>query len=275
MPNDPYSAAADFNEHYADSGPPRTSVLAILSLVLSLICFIPGLSAIGSLLGVFALLGISASKGRVKGTGLAIAGIAVGLVISLLWIGGAVAIQQGSKQYLKMNDILADVESGSYDAARGYLSSSTRPLATDEAFETFKAAYLADAGAYQGDPQGLWQLLKTFGEIGQNQDPNTVAKPYGGNQAPVPGIFLNGPRWVFVGMSSTGEQNAAGTFIALDNVAVWLSDGTMLWLVDPAVQQAGTPPAGVNGSGDPAQAPTDEEASPEAPAAEPETGEGG
>lgn len=266
MTNDPYATSSDFNEHYADAGPPRTSVLAILSLVCSLICFIPGLSAIGSLLGVFALLGISASKGRVKGTGLAIAGIAVGVVISLLWIGGAVAIQQGSKQYVKMTEVMTDIDSGSYDAARGYLSRSVRPLATDEAFENFKAAYEADAGQYKGHPTGVWPLIKSLAELGKIQDPNSVpSKPYGGNQAPVPGEFQNGSRWIFVGMNKN-EKNDAGTFLTLDNIAIWQSDGTLTWLIDPKSQPvssgnaASTPNEGdaeVEGNTDTEEVPAD------------------
>ncbi len=258
MGNDTYGASADFNEHYVDAGPPRTSVLAILSLVCSLICFIPGLSAIGSLFGVFALLGISASKGRVKGTGLAIAGIAVGVIVSLLWIGSAIAIQQGAKQYLKMTDVFVDIDSGSYDSARGYLSSSTRPLATDDAFEAFKATYMDDAGQYQGSPEGIWQLIKTFGTLGQSQDPNAVQKTYGRDQAPVPALFQNGPRWIFVAIDQS-EGNDAGTFRALTNVGYWHSDGSLKWLVDPdALRAGGAAPAASESDEDSQDAPAEE-----------------
>ena len=277
MTNDPYATTADFNEHYVDNGPPRTSVLAILSLVCSLICFIPGLSAIGSLLGVFALLGISASKGRVKGTGLAIAGIAVGIVVSLIWIGGAVAVQQGSKQYTKMIDVMTDVDSDSYDSARGYLSSTTRTFATDEAFDAFKDEYEADAGSFQGSPKGVLQLIKSMAQLGQNQDPNTAPPTqYGRNQAPVPGDFQNGPRWVFVVINGN-ERNDAGTFQALDNVGVWLSDGSLVWLVDPATltTNAAAPNATPSAPADGASDGTEGDSTNEQPAdTEPGEGEG-
>ncbi|PHQ81272.1 MAG: hypothetical protein COB69_04505 [Phycisphaera sp.] len=238
MSNDPYAAASDFQD-YNEDGPPKTSVLAVLSLVCSLICFIPGLSAIGSLLGVFGLIRISSSNGRIKGTGLAIAGIAIGVIVSLLWIGGAVAIQQGAKQYLKLTEVMPDIDSGSYDSARGYLSSATRPYATDEAFESFKAAYEADAGSYVGRPEGLWNLLMVFGELGQAQDPNNISeKPYGTQQAPVPGVFTNGPKWILVG-TNRSEINDAGTSKTLDNVGIWNADGSITWLVDPDVLGSG------------------------------------
>ncbi len=251
MSNDPYAAATDFQDYHED-GPPKTSVLAILSLVCSLICFIPGLSAIGSLLGVFGLIRISTSNGKIKGSGLAIAGIVIGVLVSLLWIGGAVALQQVSKGYVNMAQIMPDIDSGSYDSARGQLSSATRPFATDEAFEEFKAAYTADAGAFTGMPEGLWELLMTFGELGQAQDPNTIPeRPYGNQQAPISGKFANGPRWIIIGINS-GESNDAGTFRALDNVGVWASDGSIIWLVDPALVFSGTPSVLPQGDTDPA-----------------------
>lgn len=250
MSNDPYAAATDFQDYHED-GPPKTSVLAILSLVCSLICFIPGLSAIGSLLGVFGLIRISTSDGKIKGTGLAIAGIVVGVVVSLLQIGIVVAVQQGAKQYLKMAEVMEDIDSGSYDAARGRLSIATRQYATDEAFEEFRAAYSADAGAYAGMPEGLWDLLMAFGELGQSQDPNRIPeRPYGNQQAPISGLFTNGPRWIIIGINP-GESNDAGTFRALDNVGVWASDGSIIWLVDPDTLNNAAPFSLPGGTGDP------------------------
>ncbi|RNC82609.1 MAG: DUF4190 domain-containing protein [Phycisphaera sp.] len=253
MENDQYAATADFQD-YRDDGPPKTSVLAILSLVCSLVCFIPGLSAIGALLGVFGLIRITSSNGRIRGTGLAIAGIAIGVIVSLIWIGGAIAVQQGAKQYLEMSAVIGDVDSGSYDLARGHLTSATRPFATDEAFEQFKAKYEADAGAFAGRPQGIGELFSSFGALGQSQDPNNAPRVYP-QQAPVPGKFDNGYRWIIVSIS-TNEQNDAGTFPAIDNVGVWLSDDSLIWLIDPDVLAAGNPPA-TSDESDPAESETD------------------
>jgi len=239
MTNDPYATSSDFNEHYADAGPPRTSVLAILSLVCSLICFIPGLSAIGSLLGVFALLGISASKGRVKGTGLAIAGIAVGVVVSLLWFGIAVAVQKGASQYTSFGQVITDVDAGSYDAARGQLSTPTRALATDERMAAFKAEYTAEAGALNAWPTGFIQVFKDFMELGKSgQQPDNTQIPYG-DPVPLPGRFDNGTRLVWVVLDK-GQLDDAGRKPAVINVAVQAADNSLIWLVDPDVLRAGS-----------------------------------
>lgn len=275
MANDPYAASADFNEHYAESGPPRTSVLAILSLVLSLICFIPGLSAIGSLLGVFALLGISASKGRVKGTGLAISGIAIGIVVSLLWFVAAYAMQKGLSQYTAFGQVITDVDSGSYDAARGLLTKETRVLADDATLETFKNAYEAEAGKLVGWPKGITGVFSSFAELGQSgNQPDASKLPYA-NAMPLPGKFSNGARLVWVILDQQGQLNDAGTLPAIINVAIESDDGTLIWLVDPDVQRAGaSAPTGADTETG-AELEPETEATPE-PEPEPvDTGEGG
>ena len=237
MANDPYGASADFNEHYVDSGPPRTSVLAILSLVCSLICFIPGLSAIGSLLGVFALLGISASKGRVKGTGLAIAGIAVGIVVSLLWFGAAIAAQKASSQYVAFGQVITDIDSGSYDAARGQLSTPTRDLATDERLAAFKAEYEAEAGQLDSWPTGFIQVFGLFMEVGKRgQQPDNTTLPYA-DPMPLPAKFGNGARLVWF-ILDRGQMDDAGRKPAIINAAILGADGNLIWLVDPDIQRA-------------------------------------
>ncbi len=69
------------------AAPQRTSILAILSLVCSLICLIPGTGVLAAIFGISALVGIRGSRGRVGGTGLAIAGLIVGLLFTMVWIG--------------------------------------------------------------------------------------------------------------------------------------------------------------------------------------------
>ena len=67
--------------------PPQTNVLAILSLVLSLV-WVAGLGSIGAVvLGHMAKRQIAASNGRQTGDGLATAGLVIGYIgISLLLI---------------------------------------------------------------------------------------------------------------------------------------------------------------------------------------------
>src|SRR5690349_14731093 len=76
--------------------PQRTSILAILALICALICIIPGMGLLAAILGISAAIGISGSRGRVGGMGLAIAGIVLGLLFSMIWVG----IVLGSRQAL-------------------------------------------------------------------------------------------------------------------------------------------------------------------------------
>ncbi len=70
--------------------PPPTSGLAIAALVLGVIgLIVPGLGVIGIVLGIIAL--VRMADGRATGKGLAIGGIAVG-VVSLMWAGCIMSI---------------------------------------------------------------------------------------------------------------------------------------------------------------------------------------
>jgi len=237
MNQNPYEAGADFSEHGYDE-PPRTSVMAILSLVCSLVCFIPGLSAIGSLLGIFALLGISKSEGRVKGTGLAVAGIVVGMLVSVIWFVGAIGLQKAMMQYTSLGQTISDIEAGDLTALRGELSSSTQAVLTDEMVAEFKAAYTADGGAFVEWPKGIVQIFGEFmnlGKAGQQPDNSTV--PYA-NPVPIPGKFTNGSHLVWVILDQS-ELAASSTRPATINVGYLASDNSIIWLVDPDVLSAG------------------------------------
>ncbi|MEM9662044.1 MAG: DUF4190 domain-containing protein [Planctomycetota bacterium] len=220
------------------SGPARTSVLAILSLLFSLVCFIPGLSTIGSVLGVFAIIGISSSKGRVKGTGLAVAGIVIGLLVTIIWIGLAIGVNQGLQQYATFGSIVADVQDGGEPAVRARLAAETNEAITSADLEAFEAAYRADAGAYTGVPTGIGPLFGSFRDLAESGSaPDNSAIPYG-SPIPLPGNFENGSRLMWIALSRT-EQNAAGT-PAFINFGIELSDGTIAWLIDPASLGAGS-----------------------------------
>jgi prepilin-type processing-associated H-X9-DG protein len=60
------------------AGSGKTSGLAIASLVLALLVFIPGAAVVAIILGIIALSKISSSSGRLRGQGLAIAGLCIG-----------------------------------------------------------------------------------------------------------------------------------------------------------------------------------------------------
>lgn len=79
---------------------PRTSILAIASLVCSLVCCVPGLPALGALLGLGGLLAVSRNP-MLRGTGLAIAGIVLGVLFTL---GQGLIVMGGVRGYTELRD---------------------------------------------------------------------------------------------------------------------------------------------------------------------------
>lgn len=263
MRNDPYSATADFGEHDADSGPPRTSGLAVASLVCSLICCIPGLSSIGALLGVFSLINITKSGGRLGGKGLALSGIIIGVLFSVLWVLLAIFYQTASAQYTSFGQVITHIDNNEFDQARGLLSQSTKPFATDEALIDFRHRYQAESGPHTKWPTSLIDGIVKIFPLMSNQQGSQPSMPYK-NTMPVPGEFANGDHLVWFVLNSP-ELDASGARPAILNFAIQRADGDLIWLVDPDVLRAGPPPI-TPGTDTPAE---------EAPPAAPAPGEGG
>ncbi len=65
---------------------PKTSGLAIASLVLGILCFVPFAPLLAVIFGIIALVKISKSKEKLKGKGIAIAGLVLGGLITLFSI---------------------------------------------------------------------------------------------------------------------------------------------------------------------------------------------
>ncbi len=79
---------SDADDFPGDYGPPKTSGLAIASLIFGVVAFcipiLPGIAAV--IFGVLGLSGIDRSRGRLGGRGLAIAGMVTGGVAMFVWL---------------------------------------------------------------------------------------------------------------------------------------------------------------------------------------------
>lgn len=259
--------------------PERTSILAILSLIASLICFIPLIGVVGIFLGIFALVGIGSSKGRVKGTGLAVAGIVIGLIFSTIWIGVGFAGQQVVSEFPKLASVMVEVEGASNDEVRKALAPNVHPMATDEAIAQFRDAYQAELGAFNGAPEGLISIMQAYGEIGPVMNRiNDPATPYQGQMIPVPGDFDNGRAVILLAFDPASQQSQGGTSSLLySNIGIMTPGGSMFWLYDPAMQ-IGLPAGDSEGDADmPAEGDGTGESMEEdgAPAENDQPGEGG
>lgn len=219
MDANPYAAGNDFDA-YDDTR--RTSVLAVFSLVLSLVCCIPGLGLLGAGCGVGALVGIGTSRGRVGGKGLAIAAIVVGVLVSLAWVAGYYGVKVAFEQMLTTSQkIVSSIESGDYDAARGALAPPLDGM-SDGDFAAFAAAYRAELGSYKSGPDTLGAYIQMFTDplvSQQMQSPPPI-----GNAIPVPIEFEQETVVVFLGADQQGGE--------ITELVYPLPDGSFLRLSD-------------------------------------------
>jgi hypothetical protein len=231
----------------------KTSVMAVTALVLSLICFIPGLSVLAIILGIAALLVISRSGGRVRGSGLAIAGLIIGLLVSVGWVTAAIGMAQVTKMFTGQlvapaATSLKALESGDLPGARQIFSTSANASISDDSLTAFKDAYTAELGKFQGVPQSLLEIIEGYSQVGP------LIQPYQGRNDvfPVPAKFEKGMALVVLEMDTTamnsGQQTASGRILVVKNIQIVTATGKKIDLSalngpppTPAPAPGGTP----------------------------------
>lgn len=194
--------------------PERTSVMAILSMVLGILGCCGGVTSLLAIpLGVLGLIGISRSKGRVGGTGFSIAGIIIGLLTLALWVGLFFGVGGAAKSFMGLlasnaESVLVDIQNDKFDSARTKLSSPAADV-PDEEMIAFREAYRAAVGDYVGQPSSLGEWWSGYGAVGQQiqayQSRQGQAKP---GAVPLPLRFDSGWVLVFYIMDTQGNQNA-------------------------------------------------------------------
>lgn len=229
--------------------PERVSILAILGLVFGLICFIPFLGLIGVICAIAGLIAINRSRGRLAGTGMAIAGLILGLLFTAIW--GAIAL--GMIGFINMvekglvvplNQAVTAVESENYASARGMLSPASQPLATDESFKLMREGYRGELGAFKSIPTG-WELVQAYTGLGpQFQSMQNMQGVRGRNDLiPVPAIFEKGTALLLVSADPPGSNNQkSGQEFKFEfkNITIILPSQKVVNLIDPAAMP---PPA--------------------------------
>ncbi|MBX3379880.1 MAG: hypothetical protein KF805_07275 [Phycisphaeraceae bacterium] len=268
-------------------GPERTSIVAILALVFALPCFIPGAGIVASLLAVFALVGIAGSKGRVGGTGLAIAALVLGLFGTALWTAlGYGAWQAASffdKQIVGSTAIVMnEIKDGEWDKVKNRFVPLSADNLSPETFETFRAAYREKFGEFVGAPSGLRDIIDDYSKLGplmanlKNPPNNTI---------PVPLRFEKGPALLMMEFDPSphakpkNPTDTQGVMKALPirNLTLLGQGGAVVVLIDPSLLPSntiiqlkpGSPPklksVPAQGGEEPAEAPKQAEPVPPAP----------
>ena len=177
--------------------PERTSIMAILSLVLGLLgCCTFVTAPIGLLLGALGIVGIIRSKGRVGGTGLAIGGIIVAILAMAIWLGIVFGFGGMMKVMIQKfggttETILTDAQNGDYDSVRNLMLPPASEV-SDEQIAEFNAALTNDLGAFVGLPDSLGEMFRGYMDVGP------LIQTYNGRPGyvPMPVRFDSG--WVLV-----------------------------------------------------------------------------
>lgn len=233
MSQNPFSNPYDLPEAVV---PERTSVLAVLSLILGIVC-VPFFGIVAVFLGVMALFGIKASRGRVSGSGLAVTGIILGVVFSLLWGGCAGMIGFGGNMMIKkvapaVGTIITSAQAGDVDAVKSGLSPSAASRVTPEAVEAFRVAVDSELGAFKRSPDSLgelggqmWDLFAAMGSSGNSNPMGTHS-----NAMPFPLEFEKGWALVIIPIDQQGGTPGSTT-IPVGNVIVLTSTGGEIVLV--------------------------------------------
>lgn len=212
---------------------PRTSVLAVTSLVLQVLCCIPGIGAIGALVGVGAIFGISKSDGRVRGMGLAVAGVVLGLISTLIWIVTVTFVASMFKSMSDYSQIIVAVEADDSQTVRTWVTNANL---TDEQITAFGDALQAEHGSYVGAPTSIAGILGGYGEVERSgvsvnraiNDAQAVAF----NPFPVVVEFDSGFALLMVTPDTTGPQVPNSNLPTVENIAYVASDGSLVWLID-------------------------------------------
>lgn len=211
----------------------RTSVAAVLSLLGGIACC-PGVGLLAIVLGVFAIVGINRSGGRVGGKGLAVTGIGLGLMCSILWLiilvfmnmvlGKMPGVYKAYEGLVA--PVMESIEDGDTLTAR---ASFDRNLVTieDASIDAFRAGYQGELGSYQRLPEGWIELVQLFlrPTIGPHM------QQFQGRQdiVPIPALFDNDAALVVFMLDMDAQEGGSPVFA---DILVITPDGGEIRLTD-------------------------------------------
>lgn len=239
---------------YADDAvippPARTSILAITSLVLSLICFVPTFSVIAVLLGALSLIFILNSNGRLSGRGFAIGGIVLGLVVTAFQVAlliGASSLINASLR--SASAPYAALETGDVKQFRTYLNPAASSTITDEQIQSFSAAVKQSSGKVVPFNGNLITAYSMIRDVSNRFTPNvqnrlnsaqTQKATTGRDFFPLFVQFEKGSAIVLFEFDARSQTQPAGVTFTdflrgnITNMGLVAPDGSEIWLVPDA-----------------------------------------
>lgn len=224
-------------EPHREVEPARVSALAVAGFVCGLLCCIPGVGAVGAVLGGISLARIAGSEGRLTGRALGFAALLLGLLGTMFWI----AVGVGGRQVLVQYDrelsrpaaqAVRGIETGDWSGLRTLLDPAVAARVTDEDLAKFAEALSVEYGPMTAPPQTV-----SFGDLFLR--PRASVNIPGPNllPLPIPVQFSKGPGMIVLlvddpeviqdilvsGGSATGRVQNFGV----------LGGARDLWLIDP------------------------------------------
>ncbi len=201
MSQNPYQQNEDYGyggDDYDYPDPPRTSLLAVFSILCAIPCgcipfvgAIPGLLAVT--LGAVSLGLIKRSNGRLSGRTPAITGIFLGLLMVVIHVALSIGVMQGFTYYQKTMQPVASTffmsaTQGDFTKARSVLTATADADVTDEQFASFIEAIEVNEGKITGVNANIGQMFESFGTIySGSRQTTTVSGNQGSNDAmPIP-----------------------------------------------------------------------------------------
>ncbi|HYF15146.1 MAG TPA: DUF4190 domain-containing protein [Phycisphaerales bacterium] len=230
----------------------RTSVLAIVALVLSIVgvCLVGVTAPIGAVLGIVALVLIANSGGRLRGRGIAISAIVVGLLVVAIWAALAATIFKGMSMFTNKFvqpavTTVQDIDAGNFTNARAAFTPEATARLTDADFERFRTSYQAELGAYKGAPQGFFNFWAAYGQVGP-----LMQQFQGGTQDvfPMPGEFEKGMGVVAVQMKAGSAPTGGNLMPPMVNLMIVGPSGKKWTLWDPAAGSTAPPSPASDGA---------------------------
>ncbi len=193
----------DMTQPAPNGTPAKTSVMAILSLVLGIV----GLPLVGLILGTIALSKIKHSGGQLLGRGLAIAGIIISSVLMILQI---FALLLASVAFLSFGTQVDKARVTATKAELSFLHGAVH-------------MYKLDTGQYPSEEGGLLELVEApediVGHRGPYLDQATVPLDAWGNEF----IYIldpdDGKPFVIISYGADGEEGGEG-----DSADLWSTD---------------------------------------------------
>ncbi len=218
--------------------PTRTSALAVSSLVFGLVCCLPATGLIGMMLGVAGIAVISRSEGRLRGNGLAVAGVILGLISTLAWVAIGVGMARGYQGF-KANvfeptrALTEAVEKGDLAGVAAMMDPAAAADVTPEALTAFRDDVTDKLGKFRG----MLQHWPQFNGSGTSQSSHI---PLTGSQfvLPVLANFEKGDAIILVICDSPGgfsyfiwgSESITGHIV---NVVIMTQDGDETALFKP------------------------------------------